>query len=120
MRNLVGEIVLLILLLVLLAVLVNPFNLLMPSMAIKMLVTFLLIIFGILAGLIWRERPRDERESAHQAIADRAGFLIGAAVLVVGIVAGELAGELNLWLPAALATMVAVKLVALIYYEHKN
>lgn len=54
--------------------------------------TALIIIFGVVAVLIWYEKSADEREQAHKLIAAQAAFTAGGVVLVGTIVLGGLTG----------------------------
>jgi len=93
--------------------LVNPYW--MPGNMEMTAVTLLVVAFVGFAGLVLRERARDEREEAHRAFAGRMGFLAGMAVLTLGIVLQALAHKLDPWLLWALFAMAAAKLVALLY-----
>ncbi|MEP7162267.1 MAG: hypothetical protein ABI747_00675 [Candidatus Moraniibacteriota bacterium] len=106
----------LILLLLLLA-LVNPFSLWMPEQF-EMICTGLVLIFFILFTVyLLREKPRDEREELHHFIAARLAYLVGAGVLVVGIVIQTFMHHLTFWLPLALGGMLLGKLCGKWYAE---
>ncbi|MBI3573155.1 MAG: hypothetical protein HY092_03075 [Candidatus Kerfeldbacteria bacterium] len=75
--------------------------------------------FIALFGLAWRERPRDEREEYHRALAGRLAFLAGSGALVTAIIVQSLQHRLDSWLVVALATMLLAKVVGLIYGRMK-
>jgi len=98
----------------------NPFMLWMPSTVIYMLVGGLIFVFVIFAGLVWREKGRDEREKLHKMIAGRIGYLVGVGVLVVGIAVQTITSHPDPWLVSALAAMVIAKLFGLLYGRIKQ
>ena len=99
----------------LLLVLLNPFGWWMPTAMAMMLTAALVAVFAVFASFVWREKPRDEREGLHRLLGGRWAFLAGALVLVVGIIVGEFAHNLDPWLPLALGAMILAKIVGLIY-----
>ena len=52
--------------------------------------TALVIVFAIVASLIWHEKPADEREQSHKLVSAQAAFTAGGLVLVGSIVYGGL------------------------------
>lgn len=102
-------------LLVLLFVIFNPWNVFMPDYAVMGLLVGAVVLYLAFAALLWREGRGDEREQYHRLIADRMAFLAGSAVLLIAIVAEELAGALDPWLVFGLAAMVLAKIAGLIY-----
>jgi hypothetical protein len=46
----------------------------------------LVILFGIVAALLWHNKPADEREQNHQMISAQVAFTAGGLVLVAAIV----------------------------------
>lgn len=104
------------LVLIVLAILfLDPFMLWMSDALAYMLIAGVILVFAIFAGLIWRERPEDERDEYHRMLAGRVGYLFGAGVLVLGIVWQTLFSHPNPWLIAALVGMVLGKLIGLHY-----
>jgi hypothetical protein len=103
-----------------LAVLVlNPFNVFMPGMLAMLILAALFVIFCIFAVYIVSEKAGDEREEAHRASAGRAAFLVGAGVLVAGIIIEDLAHALDPWLVIALIGMILAKIVARSYVDKR-
>jgi len=98
---------------IILAVLVlNPMHFFMPGMLGMLALAALFVLFCVFAVFVIREKAADEREEAHRALAGRYAFLAGSALLVLGIVFEDLAGNLDPWLIAALVVMIAAKLGA--------
>ena len=73
-----------------------------------MLGVFVAVIFAY-TGLIYREKPTDEREYELSLMAGKHAYLVGGAVLTVGVVAQSLNHDLDIWLPLTLGSMVFVK-----------
>ena len=107
------------LLIILLLFFIEPFGLFMTPPVAMMILTILIVIFGIFASLVWREKARDEREHLHKMIAGRFGYLAGASVLMIGIVIQTLNHELDSWLIIALIAMILGKIVGLLYGQNK-
>ena len=102
--------------LIILAVLsLNPLGFYMPNAVAMAMIAVLTVVFAVFAGLVWREQPRDEREALHRLLADRFGFLAGAAVLVGGIAWQSLGHNLNPWLVATLVIMLLAKIAGIIH-----
>lgn len=91
----------------------NPWHILMPSAFAMFLLAALLVLFVVLAIFVVREGEGDERETASRADAGRTAFLFGAAVLVLGIIYGDLTHSLDPWLVVALFAMIAAKFAKL-------
>ena len=98
---------------------VNPFHYLMTDHAHMLILGLLAAAFGTLAVLILLEQGGDERELAHRALAGRVGFLIGAGLLLLGMVLQAFHGGVDLWLVIALCGMVAGKAIARIYASER-
>ena len=114
------EIVLLIIILFLSLALINPFNVLMPTMMEMFIVAILVLSFSLFAGFFWMERGGDEREALHKMMADRMAFLAGAFVLIIGILSQSLRHGLDDWLVVALTSMIVVKVFGLIYSRRSH
>jgi len=98
---------------VLLLACVDPLHLWMPNSLQTAGLVGLILAAVIYAGLLFRERPRDEREALHLARSSRGGYLTGIIGFTAFIVVEMLAGrKLNKAVVAILAAMVVVKLVA--------
>lgn len=96
--------------LLLLVLLLNPFMLWMPSTIQYCVVALALVVCALFGGLILREHVHDERELAHTLTSGRTAYLAGFMVLVVGAVYQAVTYMVDIWLFAAIAVMVVVKL----------
>ena len=102
-------------LVVLLVFFIDPLQAWMPSASAMLFVALLVAVFGVFAGLVWRERAEDERDNLHRLLAGRMGFLTGAVVLVAGITVESVQHSLDPWLVYALAAMVFAKVAGSLY-----
>ena len=102
-------------LLVLLFIIFNPWNMFMPGYVVMGLLVGAVVLYVIFAIFLWRENRGDEREAFHRLFADRIAYLAGSALLLIGIVAGELTHTLDPWLVFGLAVMVIAKVGGLLY-----
>lgn len=116
----IGEFVTGIILLVLLLLVLNPFRLWMANMTVDLILVLLLCSFGLFAAYLLQEKVADEREERHRLLSGRIAFLSGSAVLVVGIIANELAGKSDPWLFLALVVMVIAKMATRIYTDRTH
>lgn len=114
MRN-KSEIFISIVFILLLVFFLNPFNVLMPDPLVTMMITLLLLLFGIFASFIFHEKARDERENLHKLIAARYAYLAGAGVLVVGIIYQTLQHALDTFLVVTLIVMILARIFGFIY-----
>lgn len=92
----------------------------MPTMASSLILVTLLAVFILFAVYIWKEEARDEREDQHRLTAGRNGFLVGAGLLVAGIILQTVRHQLDSWLILTLVGMVVTKLITRWYYQRKN
>lgn len=106
-------------LLVLLFIIFNPWSIFMPGYVVMGFLVGAVVLYITFATFLWRENHGDEREQFHRLFADRIAYLIGSALLLVGIVVGELQHALDPWLIFALALMVMAKIAGLIYGKNK-
>ena len=105
---------------VLLFVFLNPFNLFMPPAVVMMLLVMLIVLFGVFAALIWREKTHDEREVLLSQKAGRVAFLVGTTVLIIGIVYQELSHSLDPWLIYSLVFIILGKIIGYWYIKQHN
>jgi hypothetical protein len=120
MKNFLAELIVSLVLLALVLVLFNPSNIFMPTYVEMCILAALVVLFGVFANFIWREKAGDEREQLHRMFADRLGFLVGSGVLILGIVIQEFSHTLNSWLLLTFAVMVIAKVAGLIYAKIKS
>ncbi|MBI5645113.1 hypothetical protein HY970_03375 [Candidatus Kaiserbacteria bacterium] len=92
--------------------LVNPYELWMPSKAYMVILAAAVVVFGLFSVFILAEKAGDERDHEHRGFAGRVAFLLGGAILLAGIIVQTLAHDLDPWLVAALTGMVVGKTLA--------
>ena len=119
-NNLLQEVSISGILIVLLVLFLNPFDFWMPTALLMMMVLGLVVVFALFASFFWRENHRDEREGFHKVMAGRVAFLVGTALLTLGIIVQSFSHDLDPWLVFVLSGMVAAKAIALIYGRIKN
>lgn len=81
-----------------------------PLMTLSMFALAILVVSFIV--FIFREEPRDEREAHNALVGGQASYVVGAILLLLGIVVQSFAHSLDLYLPVTLAGMVLAKLVS--------
>ncbi len=119
-NNLLQEISISVILVILLVFFLNPFDFWMPNTLLMMMVLGLVVVFGLFASFVWRENHRDEREGLHKMMAGRIAFLVGAALLTLGIITQSFNHNLDPWLVFILSGMIVAKVATLIYGRIKN
>jgi hypothetical protein len=92
----------------------------MPTMLHMIMLGVALILFGVFAAFILREKSQDEREAAHRMHAGRIAFLSGSATLLIGILIQSLAHAIDIWLVATLVIMIIAKIGTRIYCDLNN
>jgi len=107
-------------LIILLVLFLNPFGFWMPPTLLMMMVLGLVVVFALFASFVWRENHRDEREGLHKMMAGRIAFLVGTALLTLGIIVQSFNHELDSWLVFTLAGMIVAKAIGLIYGRINN
>jgi len=119
-NNLLQEISISGILIILLILFLNPFGFWMPTALVMMMVLGLVVVFALFASFVWRENHRDEREGLHKIMAGRIAFLVGTALLTLGIIVQSFNHELDPWLVFTLAGMIVAKVISLIYGRINN
>ena len=99
-------------LIVLAVFLLNPFHFWMPDMTHMLVLALTLVVFGLFAAFVYREKAEDEREVAHRMYAGRASFLFGSGILTIGIIVQSLQKSVDVWLVIALVVMLLSKLLS--------
>lgn len=97
----------------------NPGHFAMPESVISMLVVALLVAFLTFAALILKEKSLDEREERHILTAGRISYVVGVAMLVIGIIIQSVHHDIDPWLVFALCAMIFSKLVSRMYLRLK-
>lgn len=92
----------------------------MPTMLANGVLLAVIAAFIVFAVFIWKEKAPDERAEQHRLAADRVAFLIGAGILVLGVLWQTWHHGQNIWLLGALVGMVLSKLGALVYQEMRR
>lgn len=90
--------------------LLNPFHFWMPDMMIIGMLVIALVLFGIFASFILREKIVDERDILHRTLAGRNAFIAGSAVLMLGIIVQAYSHSVDPVLVVTLITMIVVKI----------
>ncbi|MCR4280697.1 MAG: hypothetical protein NUV82_04755 [Candidatus Komeilibacteria bacterium] len=96
--------------LILLAIIAfNPWDMWMPEGMVLVLIIALIVVFAAYAGLVWRERPQDERDELHRLRAGRVAFVAGLLILVVGIIYQTFSHAVDIWLVLTMIVMIVAK-----------
>src|SRR3989344_4807907 len=117
MKNNFKETIITICLIVIAVLLLNPFNFWMPDMMVIVMLAIALVIFGIFASFILREKVFDERDSLHRTLAGRNAFLAGSTTLMIGIVIQGYFHSVDSWLVISLIIMILVKIATRIWSD---
>jgi hypothetical protein len=118
-NNFAKEIAVSSVLIVLAVLLLNPFHFWMPEMMVTALLLLLFIVFALFAAFVLREKAQDEREIAHRMLSGRAAFLVGSALLTLGIIVQSTNHAVDSWLVVTLVAMIVSKIVARIYGDSR-
>ena len=114
-NNFAGEIVISISLIGLLVFFINPLDILMPQPLHPFMVPFLVVLFIIFSGFIWKEAPGDEREQLHKFIASRFAYFAVITALIIGIVVQSFNGKVDPFLIIGICISLLAKTFGLIY-----
>jgi hypothetical protein len=98
-----------------LALLIHPYWMPM-GLVVVCIAVLAALVFG-LGVFVWHENPRDEREYAIASQAGRTSYLVGAAILTVGVAVQTLQHHVDLWLVLCLASMVLAKIITNAYKD---
>ena len=99
--------------------LLNPFHFWMPDIMVMGMLVALLVLFGIFASFILKEKVFDERDNVNRSLAGRNAFLAGSAILMLGIVIQGYSHRVDSWLVIALVVMIIVK-ISTRFWSDKN
>ncbi len=113
-RNL-GEIAVSLIFVALVVLKLDPFRWTMPDEMEMIVLALVIAAYAVYAGLFFRERSRDEREAYHLHLASRIAYLAGVGFLVLAFVVQSFAHHLDPWIVGALAAMVVVKMITLMW-----
>ncbi|MCF7815527.1 MAG: hypothetical protein K9M10_02065 [Candidatus Pacebacteria bacterium] len=112
MKNNLLEILTTLCLIIIAILLLNPFDFWMPDMMVLGMLAGALVLFGIFASFILREKTIDERDAMHETLAGRNAFLAGSTVLILGTVVQGYTHSVDPWLVIALITMIVAKFMS--------
>lgn len=99
--------------------LLNPFGWWMPSMMLAGLLIIALVVFGLFAVFVVKEKARDERESHHKVVAGRTAFIAGTSVLAIAMILQSLHHHVDPWLFVTFLVMIVAKLATRSYIDRK-
>lgn len=119
MKNNLKETVVTVALVAIATLLLNPFHFWMPDMMVLGMLAVALVLFGIFASFILREKSVDERDELHKSLAGRNAFLTGSGILMLGIVVQGYTHTVDPWLVLTLISMVIVKIMTR-HWSDKN
>lgn len=108
------------LLILLLVTCVNPLAAIMPGIWDQTVIILLIAVYGLYAGVVYRESARDERERLHLAHAERIGFLTGTGLLVLFLVFDTFLVSVEKSLVFVLGGMILAKMVSLVVLKLRN
>ncbi len=118
-KNILAEFLVSVILIIFLVLFLSPTDLLMPMNATGMTGIIVIVLFFIFAGLIWREKGNDERESLHVLGAGRISFIVGLLIAIIGIVKQSLSHDIDAWLIFTAIGMILAK-VGYRFYSSRN
>ena len=97
----------------------NPYE--MPMGTFFTILTVLIVLFGIFASFVWREKGGDEREVMLVHRSDRVAFLAGASVLLIAIIVEGITMHMSdPWVLGAFSVMIIAKSIGYIYHQNKH
>ena len=98
----------------------DPFQWFMPNEVQMILLCIFAAAFALYAGVVFREKPQDERENVHLYRASRVGYLAGVISLSVVFVIKDIQHQSDPYLTVVLAIMIITKLVVLKYNQYRH
>lgn len=88
----------------------EPFGIVMPTEAQMVGAGVLLGLLVFSIGILWQERPADEREESLMNTRGKHAFYAGLAVGSIGIATETLLHRVDWWLVAVVGSMLLIKL----------
>ncbi len=119
-NNFVGETLISLALIGLLIFFINPLDLLMPHALHPFMVPFLVVLFIIFTGFLWKETPGDERDQLHKFIASRLAYFAVITILITGVIFQSFNGEVDPFLIIGICVALLAKILGLIYGHIKH
>ena len=83
-------------------------------------VSVLLGIYVVAMSLVGEGKVVDERDSQHRYTSNRLALIAGTAILSIGVLVQLFDHALDYWLLAGLIAINLVKIVSLIYSNHRH
>ena len=97
--------------------LLNPFEIWMPDLAMFCMTAVGLAAFGFLGTFVLRESAHDERERHERSLAGRVAFLAGSGTLLIAVLIEGYNHEVDPWLVVALSIMLLSKIGTRLYSD---
>jgi len=119
-NNFLGEAIISFSLIGLLVFFINPLDLLMPQPLHPFMAPFLVVLFILFAGLLWKESPGDERTQLHKFIASRFAYFAVITTLIIGVILQSFKGEVDPFLVIGICIALLAKIVGLMYGHIKH
>ncbi len=113
----IKEIIISLILVILTVLILNPFHFWMPDIIVACMLLIVLVSFGIFASFVLKEKAFDERDDMNRSLAGRNAFLVGSAILILGIVMQGYSHSVDSWLVISLVVMIIVKIISRIWSE---
>jgi 4-hydroxybenzoate polyprenyltransferase len=88
----------------------EPFGIVMPSETQMISAGVLLGLLVFTIGILWQEKPTDEREEEIINSRGKNAFYIGLSVGAIGIIVGAFTHKIDWWLVAVVGSMLMIKL----------
>lgn len=88
----------------------EPAGIVMPTNAQMTGAGVLLAVLVLITGVLWNEKPADEREEAEYDRRGRLAFYTGLIVGSLGVFYGALTHHIDWWLVATISAMLLIKL----------
>ena len=113
----IGELILSAVLICLLLFFLKPVLVFLPLPMHPFMIPLLVILFIIFAGMLWKERPSDEREQLHTFIASRFAYFASVAILISRNyhTTPYAQGAIDPWLIIAICVMLLAKILGFLY-----
>lgn len=117
LKSFLFDAIFLVLLVFLTIFLVAPVDMTMPNTMHYGLLGVFSVLIVLFLTFVWRQSPKDEREAEHVRVSGRLAYLLGAAVLALGLVVESVQHRPDPWIPLALTVMMGSRIIILAYYS---
>ena len=99
------------LLLITAVIALEPFGIVMPTSTQMTAAGVLLGVLIVCIGVLWQEKPADEREESLLDKRGRQSFYVGLVVGSIGVVVSAFQHKVEWWLAATIGSMLIIKLL---------